>query len=105
MTITTQDIEKLASEYAEFTDMSPVDKNYIRLIVENYTKWLSKTHCIINKDEIREDYSFWHNHLPKGFRFAEKVANDPDTARMFGKIEILIDVFGKEMFDNKTTEK
>lgn len=62
-------------------------------------EWLSHDYCIVEKEKVKTEYDFWHQRLPKMCRLADKVNNDPDTARMWGKIEVLNDIFGKEMFE------
>lgn len=46
----------LASEYAEFTDMSPVDKKNISAICECFLKFVLRRYCLVEKAKVREEY-------------------------------------------------
>lgn len=62
---------------------------------------LSERYCIVPKSKVKEEYDFWFQHLPKKCNLAKIVQNDPDTARMWGKIEVLDELFGKDMFEEE----
>lgn len=49
-------ITSLAREYAEFTDLSPVDKKNISAICENFLKFTLRRYCLVEKSKIREAY-------------------------------------------------
>ena len=49
-------ITALASEYAEFTDMSPVDKKNISAICECFLKFVLRRYCLVYKDKVRGEY-------------------------------------------------
>ena len=49
-------ITALAREYAEFTDMSPVDKKNISAICECFLKYALRRYCLVEKSKLREAY-------------------------------------------------
>ena len=49
-------ITALAREYAEFTDMSPVDKKNISAICECFLKYTLRRYCLVEKSKIIEEY-------------------------------------------------
>lgn len=49
-------ITALAREYAEFTDMSPVDKKNISAICECFLKYTLRRYCLVEKSKITEEY-------------------------------------------------
>lgn len=49
-------ITALAREYAEFTDLSPVDKKSISAICENFLKFTLRRYCLVEKSKILEAY-------------------------------------------------
>lgn len=51
-----EQITTLAREYAEFTDMSPVDKKNISAICECFLKFVLRRYCLVEKDKVREEY-------------------------------------------------
>ena len=50
------EITALAREYAEFTDMSPVDKKNISAICECFLKYTLRRYCLVEKSKVEEDY-------------------------------------------------
>ena len=51
-----EEITALAREYAEFTDMSPVDKKNISAICECFLKYTLRRYCLVEKSKIIEEY-------------------------------------------------
>ena len=51
-----EQITALAREYAEFTDMSPVDKKNISAICECFLKFVLRRYCLVEKAKVREEY-------------------------------------------------
>ena len=51
-----EQITALAREYAEFTDMSPVDKKNISAICECFLKFVLRRYCFVEKAKAREEY-------------------------------------------------
>ena len=51
-----EEITALASEYAEFTDMSTVDKKTISAICECFLKFVLRRYCFVEKAKAREEY-------------------------------------------------
>lgn len=49
-----EQITALAREYAEFTDMSPVDKKNISAICECFLKFVLRRYCLVEKDKVRK---------------------------------------------------
>lgn len=43
-----------AREYAEFTDMSPVDKRNISVICENFLKYTLRRYCLVEKSKAAD---------------------------------------------------
>ena len=110
--MTEEEIRKLAEQYAQrignFTTkpFKPTDEYLIGLAIEAelVIKWLSEKFCIVEKAVIKKEYDFWYQRLPKMCRLADKVNNDPDTARMWGKVEVLNDIFGSELLTIRRNE-
>lgn len=48
-----QDISAFAREYAEFTDMSPVNKKNISAICECFLKYTLRRYCIVEKEKLQ----------------------------------------------------
>lgn len=99
--MTEDEIKKLARSAAEEMYKGYKEMN-IALMEEEFKMLISfilKEYCIVEKEKVKTEYDFWHQRLPKMCRLTDKVNNDPDTARMWGKIEVLNDIFGKEMFE------
>lgn len=46
-----EEITALAREYAEFTDMSPVDKKNISAICECFLKYTLRRYCLVEKSK------------------------------------------------------
>ena len=105
--MTEEEIKKLAESYVDELfaddDMSDQDniedKNDALVMCMSFAGHILEEHCIVEKEKVKTEYDFWYQRLPKMCRLADKVNNDPDTARMWGKIEVLNDIFGKEMFE------
>lgn len=49
-------ITAFSREYAEFTDMSPVDKKNISAICECFLKYTLRRYCLVEKSKIIEEY-------------------------------------------------
>jgi hypothetical protein len=49
-------ITALAREYAEFTNLSEVDKKYISAICENFLKYTLRRYCLVEKEAVRKEY-------------------------------------------------
>ena len=77
------EITALAREYAEFTDMSPVDKRNISVICENFLKYILRRYCIVEKEQL------------KAIRF-RKVYSAEDVRNKFTE-ECLIDAIFPEL--------
>lgn len=51
-----EEITALASEYAEFTDMSPVDKKNISAICECFLKYTLRRYALVEKSKAIQIY-------------------------------------------------
>lgn len=54
--MTDDQITALAREYAEFTDMSPVDKRNISAICENFLKYMLRHYVLVEKSKVEQIY-------------------------------------------------
>ena len=54
--MTLDQITALAREYAEFTDMSPVDKKNISAICKCFLKYALRRYCLVEKEVVRTTY-------------------------------------------------
>lgn len=54
--MTNEQITAVAREYAEFTDLSPVDKKNVSMICKNFLKYTLRRFCLVEKSVIREAY-------------------------------------------------
>ena len=52
--MTDDQITAIAREYAEFTDMSPVDKKNISAICECFLKFVFRRYCLVEKEAVRK---------------------------------------------------
>lgn len=50
-----ENITALAREYAEFTDLSPVDKEYVGAICENFLRYTLRRYCLVEKEKLGKD--------------------------------------------------
>lgn len=57
--MTDDQITALARVYAEFTDMSPVDKKNISTICECFLKYTLRRYCLVEKSKLRKQYAKW----------------------------------------------
>ena len=53
--MTDDQITALAREYADFTDLSEVDKKNISAICENFLKYTLRRYCIVEKSKLGKD--------------------------------------------------
>lgn len=49
-------ITALAREYAEFTDISPVDKKNISAICECFLKYTLRRYCLVEKEAVLKQF-------------------------------------------------
>lgn len=54
--MTDRQITALAREYAEFTDMSEVDKKNISAICEYFLKYTLRRYALVEKEAVRKEY-------------------------------------------------
>ncbi len=55
-----EEIENLAKQYAEFTDLSVVDQLRVKLISKEFLTWVLRDYCIVPKELIRKEYEKAH---------------------------------------------
>lgn len=48
---TPEEIEKLAIQYAEFTDLSVVDQLRVKLISKEFLTWVLRDYCLVEKSK------------------------------------------------------
>lgn len=96
-----KEIPALAREYAEFTDMSPVDKKNISTICECFLKYTLRRFCLVEKKVIEEKYQ-----EAKGRYFNP---DDEIEKTMYGGrmslLEYLFPDLGKEVKETGTNNK
>lgn len=94
-------ISALAREYAEFTDMSPVDKKNISAICECFLKYALRRYCLVEKSKVEEEYHeakfACGNVDPCLETFATSLAQKSVLERLFPEI-------AKEVENNKSHE-
>ena len=56
--MTDRQITALAREYAEFTDMSEVDKKNISAICEYFLKYSLRRYCLVEKQLVRKQFDY-----------------------------------------------
>ncbi len=54
--MSTEEINTIAREYAEFTDMSLVDKKNISAICEYFLQYTLRRYCLVEKSKVSEMY-------------------------------------------------
>ncbi len=86
--MTDTEITALAREYAEFTDMSPVDKKNISAICENFLKYTLRRYCLVEKSKVEEtweeitDVYLAHRHITyDGARYLFNEVLFPDLGK------------------------
>lgn len=52
--LTPEEIENLAKQYAEFTDLSVVDQLRVKLISKEFLTWVLRDYCLVPKSKARE---------------------------------------------------
>lgn len=81
--MTNDQITALAREYAEFTDMSPVDKKNISAICECFLKYTLRRYCFVEKKDIEAKYQEAKE------RYFDTNAGETDTVMYGGRISLL----------------
>lgn len=51
-----KEITTLAREYAEFTDLSPVDKKNVSQICKCFLEYTLRRYCLVEKAAVRKEY-------------------------------------------------
>ena len=91
-------ITALAREYAEFTDMSPVDKKNISAICECFLKYTLRRYCLVEKSKAMQLYSHLLD-LVENERISEHYSEWCDHEReyiaLFGE-NVFADYFGSK---------
>lgn len=93
--LTPEEIETLAKQYAEFTDLSVVDQLRVKLISKEFLTWMLRDYCIVPKSKVRENYQSLKNNIPD-------FKDNPDHHCGFlgGMTELEL-LFGKSLFEEE----
>lgn len=89
--MTDQELQQLARAYAE-------EHSYHKDVAddaEEFLRWLTKTHCIVSREQVRKhhkDYAFLARKHPK--------ASERHLSEVI--IKEIEDIFGKEMFEERS---
>lgn len=89
-------ITALAREYAEFTDMSPVDKKNISSICECFLKYTLRRYCLVEKEAVSKEYGRAMETTQKGIETSSYVVCTIGTAQR-ALLESLFPDLGKEV--------
>lgn len=101
--MTDQEIEQIAREYSEQNPPQTEDEKLKEFgmflnateVFEPFLYWLTKTHCIVNKEKVQKhhkDYAFLARKHPK--------ASERHLAEVI--LEELRDLFGTELFEERS---
>ena len=94
---TPEEIENLAKQYAEFTDLSVVDQLRVKLISKEFLTWVLRDYCIVPKSKLKELYDCYRQHeqtcKAKGLHNATLIA--------IGSQATMRDIFGDSLFEEK----
>lgn len=102
------ELHQLATEYAEQNPPADIKDevlkgNLIGLnaeIFENFLIWLTKSHCIVSREKVRELYDCYKQHEAvtnqKGLHEAMIIAR--------GSVAAFRDIFGSELFKERSEE-
>ena len=90
---TPEEIEKLAKQYAEFTDLSVVDQLRVKLISKEFLTWVLRDYCVVPKSKVREIYH--HIKLELGDGGCSEYQDDITME----KEDLLKSLFGKSLFE------
>lgn len=93
--LTPEEIENIAKQYAEFTDLSVVDQLRVKLISKEFLTWVLRDYCIVPKSQLKELYDCYRQHehtcKAKGLHNATLIA--------IGSQATMCDIFGKSFFE------
>lgn len=81
-------ITALAREYAEFTDLSPVDKKNVSAICECFLKFISRRFCLVEKSKAVAEYK----NVAKAVK-AKREYNLTLSEDKLAKADLLFDLF------------
>ena len=76
-----EQITTLASEYAEFTDMSPVDKKNISAICECFLKYTLRRYALVEKNKLKGTRQYIMNKIKVGENLRRKKTIDEGKAQ------------------------
>ena len=74
-------ITALAREYAEFTDMSPVDKKNISAICECFLKYTLRRYALVEKNKLKNIHQYIMNKIQVGENLRRKKTIDEGKAQ------------------------
>lgn len=90
--MTDQEITALAREYAEFTDLSPVDKKNVSLICKCFLEFLLRRYCLVEKSKVESTY----NRIWNEWNFSLDAENKANSKFILSVLESLFPDLGKE---------
>lgn len=76
-----KEIYALAREYAEFTDMSPVDKKNISAICECFLKYTLQRYALVEKNKLKNIHQYIMNKIKVGENLRRKKTIDEGKAQ------------------------
>lgn len=79
--MTPDQITALAREYAEFTDMSPVDKKNISAICECFLKYTLRRYALVEKNKLKNIHQYIMNKIKAGENLRRKKTIDEGKAQ------------------------
>ena len=79
--MTPDQITALAREYAEFTDMSPVDKKNISAICECFLKYTLRRYALVEKNKLKGTHQYIMNKIKVGENLRRKKTIDEGKAQ------------------------
>ena len=99
---TPEEIENIAKQYAEFTDLSVVDQLRVKLISKEFLTWVLRDYCIVPKELIRKEYEKaqkTHDIYTSATCINEMESRAIDHAE--GRMCELTTLFGKSLFNEE----
>ena len=61
--LTPEEIENIAKQYAEFTDLSVVDQLRVKLISKEFLTWVLRDYCIVPKSQGARNLSSYQTRI------------------------------------------
>lgn len=106
--MTDEEIKKMAREYAKSNIPHGIDEEYARSIIytdgemfERFLGWLSKTHCIVEKSKVQDEYAEASNTYWQKYSEESQMDSRHDVYERgynVGIMNVMEDIFGKDTF-------